>query len=281
MNRDKIYKDNQRGYQQQIVMRDYPDCSKVYLVPLSDFHIGNPYVDLRKICGYLDWLKAHDNAFAILNGDMMECATKDRVPDLWEVLRTPDDCYKEVRELLMPVKDKIVMITRGNHEEMIWNKAGTDFTARLADDLGVDYKPNGGMVGIGLHKNGHTGIVWIYATHGWGGARTRGAKVKKPEDLSRAVQGVHCLVVSHDHTQNIGRLNPLVPPKSRISFKRPVYWRRQRIMLVNSGGFIDYGGYVQRKGYEPQDLGTPRILFELRNTTKGLEGYHIDIHASI
>ena len=266
-----------RDYSQRIIMKDLRQFSKVYFIPLSDWHIGTT-VAIDTIKGYIDWIKARDNAFTLLNGDLMNCATKESSAELFDDLVTPDATYKVVRELCEPIKDKIIMITRGNHEESIYRKAGADYMARLAWDLGdIPYMPDGGMFGMGLSKNKHTRIFWGYATHGWGGARTIGAKVKKAQDLSQ-VADVDMYVLSHDHTMNVNRGNILTPPRSRISFTRPNYVQISRKLYINTGAFCDYSGYIQRKGYTPQDKGTPRILMEIK---KHKQDYTKDLHSSI
>ena len=266
-----------RDYSQRIIMKDLRQFSKVYFVPLSDWHVGTT-VAMDTIKGYIDWIKTRDNAFTLLNGDLMNCATKDTAAELFDDLVTPDSTYKIVRELLEPIKDKIMLITRGNHEEAIYKKAGCDYMARLAYDLGdIPYMPDGSMFGMGLSKSKHTRIFWGYCTHGWGGARTIGAKVKKAQDLSQ-VANVDMYILSHDHTENINRGNILTPPRSRISFTRPIYEVTERRLYVNTGGFIHYSGYIQRKGYTPQDKGTPRILLEIK---KHNGDYTKDLHSSI
>ncbi len=514
-----------RDYNQQIVMKDLTQFSKVYLVPLADFHIGCRESNLSKINGYINWIKERDNAFTILNGDLMNAATKDSTPELYEDLVTPDDAYNQLRAILEPIKDKILAISRGGHEGMIFRKVGADYMARLAYDLGdIPYKPEGGMVGLKLSKNGHTAVFFTYFTHGWGGARTIGAKVKKVDELvfaaeadchhpytkvlrgnmvwdelgnidvgdevigiseypefNKARQVLHttvtdkwskksrrlrmvledgtslittpghlwlakrrhggsklggrynwfrtdklsvrdellrvypvwetkdnwetgyiaglldgegsitvserhrsrqlafsqkeglvlsimenylneygvgyrknvrdndvanllvrvdapkllgmtqpkrlagkgrilvekrlhkpvvlkivaiepwgegevialetdartfltegvathnCYVLSHDHTQNARRLNRLCPPRSRLGLKN-VYLQTHRQLLINTGGFINYSGYIQRKGYSPQDIGTPRIRMELKKNNRG---YEKDLHCSL
>jgi hypothetical protein len=207
------------------------------------------------------------------------CAWKDSTPELFEDLITPDTAYERLRARVLPIRHRILFITRGGHEGAIFRKVGADYMARLAYDLGdVPYKPDGAMFGIRLGKSNHTGMVWGYATHGWGGARTIGAKIKKGEDLAN-IANVDIIVVSHDHTQAIHRLNVLDPPRSKINFQRPMYWGIQRKLLINTGGFVKYAGYIQNKGYSPQDLGTPRIRIEFTNNKR--LGWHIDLHASI
>ena len=269
----------EKDYYRQVILKDLSQHSLVYLVPLSDFHIGVKNPPLGKIQGYIDWIKNRPNAFTILNGDMINGATKDTSAELYDDLITPDQAYDQVLELLLPIRHRVLMVTRGNHEETIYRKVGADYTARLARDLGdVPYKPDGGMVGVRLGLNNHTAMCWMYAVHGWGGARTIGAKVKKAQDLS-LVANVHIYILSHDHTENLNRGNIMEPPRAMINFNKPCYWTIGRRLYVNTGGFIPYTGYVQRKGYTPQDLGTPRIRIEFKESKR--EGYHLDLHASI
>jgi hypothetical protein len=186
--------------------------------------------------------------------------------------------YTDLRSLLMPIKDKIIMITRGGHEEKIFRKAGTDFMARLAYDLGnLPYKPDGGMAGLRLSNSSHDFVFWVYATHGWGASRTAGSKVNKIEELSKIAEA-DVFVLSHDHTQNVHRLNVMVPPYTNVRYNRPIFLTQRRKLLVNTGGFVRYAGYIQREGYAPQDLGTPRIRLEIKSDGTG---YHKDLHASI
>ena len=267
-----------RSYYQQVILKDLSQYSIVYLVPLSDLHIGSVGFPEHNVAGYIEWIKNHNNAYTILNGDIINAATKDTAAELYDDLITPDAAYEKARDLLMPIKNRVLMITRGNHEENIYKKVGADYTARLAYDLGnVPYQPDGGMVGIRLGLNGHTAMCWIYATHGWGGARTIGAKVKKAQDLA-LVADVDIYILSHDHTENVNRGNVMRPPGTRINFEKPCYWTISRKLFVNTGGFIPYTGYVRRKGYTPQDLGTPRIRIELKHDHYD---YYLDLHSSI
>jgi len=98
--------------------------------------------------------------------------------------------------------------------------------------------------------------------------------------LTEGIATHNCYVLFHDHSQAFHRVNLLTPPRSRISVSRPIYCRVSRRLVVNAGGFVGYRGYIQRKGYTPMDLGTPRIRMEIKETSKGSVGYHKDLHIS-
>lgn len=268
-----------RDAQDIIVMHDLTRFSKAYVVPLADFHEGARDADHEVSDGYVRWIAERDNAFTILNGDMMNCAWKESTPELWEDLITPDDAYKNLLARLLPIKDKILMITRGGHEESIFRKVGVDFMSHLSHDLGdIPYRPDGGMVGLKLSLHGKKLIFYGYATHGWGGARTIGAKVKKVEELAWAVDA-DFYVLSHDHTQNVHRFQVMTPPRT-FNPGEPCYMMPVRKILINTGGFIQYSGYARRKGYVPSDIGTPRLRLEIHYTS-GLNSTRKDLHASI
>lgn len=253
--------------------------SMFYLVPIADTHLGAKESSLPVIQGYIDWIRDHNNAYTILNGDLMNCAGKDTSPELFDDLVTPDMAYAKLRDIFMPIKDKILAISRGGHEEAIYRKVGADYSARLAYDLGnIPYRPDGGMLGIQTTEEGRKSnfIFWVYFTHGWGGARSIGAKVNKAQDLASIAEAdIH--VLSHDHTQAITRQNILYPStrKTKDGYYHLIPHRK---IFINTGGFLKYGGYVARKGYVPQDLGTPRIRCEVKR--KGSRRYK-DIHASL
>ncbi len=283
----------ERDFTQQVVVKDLRQYSQIYLVPLADLHIGCRDVALDIIQGYLDWIKGHENAYTILNGDLMNCATKDSTPELYDDLVTPDMAYKQLKTLLEPIKSKILMITRGGHEEHIYRLSGHDYMAQLACDLGdIPYKPDGGMVAIKLatssvNSNKPSTYTYrncvVYAIHGWGGARTIGAKLNKVEELAKVAEA-DCYILSHDHTQAIHRLNILTPVFNGATTS---FIKTKRKLFINTGGFINYSGYIQRKGYIPQDLGTPRIRIESkykqyggRAPSRKSESY-FDLHASI
>ncbi len=268
-----------KDYEFKIVTKDLSQFSKIYLVPLADTHEGAYNADHEVSNGYINWIKEHDNAFTVLNGDLGNFALKDTSPELYEDLITPDEIYGRLLARFEPIKDKIIMITRGGHEEAIFRKTGTDYMAHLARELGnIPYRPNGGMFAIQLSKNNHPVIFTGWAVHGWGGARTIGAKVKKAQDLM-LVADVDIYILSHDHTQNTTRANILTPPRAKFSMKHPCYMRIGRKLFINTGGFVAYSGYVRRKGYTPQDLGTPRIRLEIRKNKE--DGYHKDLHCSL
>lgn len=270
--------------QVRVIKKDLAKHDFIYLVPLGDFHWDEPQSDHDAIQGYVDWIAKHDNAYTILNGDLITAPTRASLANMYEmglpgeeiVVPSLDQCTNELEELLEPIKDRILAADSGGHEfNHIFRVTGSDWTYNLMHRLGKEdiYARDGGVLLIktkplSRKDNSFFSIVF---THGYGGARTRGAKVRKLEILAQAFE-VDMVIMSHDHTQNLARDNRLIPS-----------WDKEdlgvhRVMLVSAGAFRGYSGYPFRSGYQPSDLGTPRIRLDKKIENGVVRN---DIHASM
>lgn len=190
----------------------------------------------------------------------------------------PDVTLNELEELFKPIANKILAACSGGHElKNMFRAVGADYTYRLMRDLGIEerYSRDGGVLQVvtkPLSKSDNT-IFNVVFTHGWGSARTRGAKIRKLEYLASAIHA-DCYIMSHDHTQNLARDNYLMPPEWKVNTLGV-----HRKLLVSTGAFRGYGGYPLRSGYQPTDMGTPRIRIDKKLNEDST--VRKDIHASI
>ena len=127
----------------------------------------------------------------------------------------------------------------------------------LADKLDVSYFGIEVLLkiklGLSRSKNDRQLYYTLYATHGWGGGRTRGAKVNNLERLSHIVLcDNYCM--AHVHAQ--------------VSFPSMIYTPERQcdsvvertMCFVNSGSFLKRGsGYAVAKGYSPTVMDCPVI----------------------
>lgn len=271
-------------YEVKIINADLRKHDFVYLIPLSDLHWDEPESDHEAIKGYVDWIAEHENAYIILNGDLVTAPTPASAASIYEaaepggtiVFPSLDQCANELEELFSPIANRILGACSGGHEfKHLFRVTGSDWTYNLMRRLGREhiYARDGGALLIktkALNRRDHSFFSTIY-THGWGSARTRGAKLRKLEYLAQGMDA-DIYVLSHDHTQNLARDNYLVPQWDST-------WHVHRKLLVSSGAFRGYAGYPFRSGYQPSDLGTPRIRLGKRLEEDGT--VRKDIHASI
>jgi len=270
----------------KIIKAALTEHDHIYLVPLSDFHWDEPQSDHDGIKGYVDWIKNHKNAYTILNGDLLTLLGVRRgYGDLYEKgepagmieLMSPDLAEQQMTDLLKPIAERILAICSGGHElNNMYSVCGTDITYRICRNLGIErlYARDGGVLLMKtkpLTKNDDLFFSAVF-THGWGGARTRGSKLRKAEYLAEAFE-TDMVIISHDHTQNVTRRNTLNIP-SWDSDRVGVH----RTMLISTGAFRGYSGYPFRAGYQPSDLGTPRVRIG-KKVEDGVAKK--DIHASI
>jgi hypothetical protein len=271
-------------YEVKIIQANLNRHEFIYLVPLSDLHWDEPESDHDTIRGYVRWIKEHENAYTLLNGDLVTAPTATSAASVYEMsepggtIEFPslDQCQTELVALFKPIRDRILGICSGGHEfTHLFRITGSDWVYNFAVRLGKQnvYARDGGALLIKtkrLTSKDNTVFSVVY-THGWGTARTRGAKLRKLEYLAQGLDA-DIYVISHDHTQNLARDNYLVPEWNKG-------WNVHRKLLVSTGAFRGYAGYPFRSGYQPSDLGTPRVRIGKRINEDGT--VRKDIHASI
>jgi hypothetical protein len=245
-----------------------PDLKRILLAPLSDVHKGNPLFSLHHFQKYLKLLDAHPDMYSILNGDLIEAAIRMSKGDIFKTKTTPQDDTDWIIEKLMPYKDRILGMTDGNHEYRIYNDTGVDMSRYIAKALNVPYRPEGILLKISFgggnssHKD-RPYTYWVYATHGYGGARTTGAKAVKAERLSSHVNA-DIYFMSHDHVVNAAPIVWLdhdqrshLDPKTGFKTGKVIARRK---LIIKTNAYLKFGGYSERHGFTPVDLETPVVI---------------------
>jgi hypothetical protein len=248
------------------------------LPPLSDAHLGNSLFSPKHFNRTLKFL-ARPNAFSILNGDLCESTLRTSKGEIYKQIGSPEDQRDKMIDLLYPYRAKFLGAVDGNHEDRIWREAGIHLVRDIARALGIPYRPEGLLhkISFGSGNNGHPDqpyVFWLYQTHGWGGARTAGAKAAKVERTSTQIHA-DCYCMSHDHVVNAAPVVYLIPdPRTReernekgeatgFNIGRVSAHRK---MLVKTNAYLKWGGYSEFGGFSPTDLATPLIKFLTPNS---------------
>ena len=92
------------------------DDEKIQIFIITDAHIGSKEVDLKLLKNYIKKIEKTPNAVVIVLGDLLDMALKNSKSDIYDAAISPSDQVMTAISLLHPIKDKIAVVTRGNHE---------------------------------------------------------------------------------------------------------------------------------------------------------------------
>lgn len=238
------------------------ELREVELLVLSDWHYEDPHSDHNAIKRDIDYIATHPNAYCVLAGDLMNCAIKSSVSDIYGDTLPPMEVLRICEELLYPIRGKVVGAVNGNHEARHYKTNGVDMTLLMCKQLGIEdkYSPDTALIFLRFgelegHKNHHRPACYtIYLTHGSGGGRREGGKIQRLVDYSNIVDA-DAYLVGHTH----------LPAGLKTGFARPstannsiTYCTK---LFVNAASALNYGGYGDIGGYRPGCSDVPRIIF--------------------
>lgn len=226
------------------------------LFVFSDLHVGDPLFNEDMFYEARRWVLAEPNRYCILNGDLMNVALKTSVSDVYGDVMNPSDQLRWCKKEFAPLKDRILSITNGNHEDRILKATSIDVVNQLAESLGLAHVhyPRGVTLKItfGKKRNGKRAAFTLYHTHGRGGGALQGGKVLRMARMSNVILA-DVYIASHTHFKVAFKESVWVPD---------LYNNKVRLMeqtFVNSSALLSWGGYAQVAGYKPSALGSPHI----------------------
>lgn len=234
---------------------------EVIIYPLGDMHIGDAYASKSELLKVLKKVEETPNAYIILNGDLINNATKGSVSDIYAEQLSPMTQVMVALELLNPVKDKIISVTSGNHELRSNKDDGLDIMQFLCANLNIlpRYDRDGCYIflttGKASGKNSkkpHNQVYGIYHTHGTGGGKRAGATANQMEDMTNVVDA-DLYIRGHSHR----------PMSFPLDYFRSNFTNHKIVKvtkyMVTTNAFLGYGGYGEQKGYRPTSIVVPEI----------------------
>lgn len=265
---------------------------KIYLIGLGDIHLGHAGCDKQKLIETIEYIRQKPNCYWIGMGDYAECINVNdkrfdaqsvdpdfTIKDLGDLVKKQ---YSIIKKLLFPIRNRCIAILCGNHEETVRLKNFRDIASGLAEELKVRPKQRlylgySGFIRLKLKRMAgdgkyHSTVYLIYAHHGWGSARTSGAKVNRLDNFTKGFDA-DLIMIAHEHKKIIA------PPVTMLSV--PLRGERRLVerkrIAVMTGGFLrgyqeGIQSYVERKGYNPSDLGVVRVILRCERR---------DIHVSL
>ena len=224
---------------------------------LGDWHIGDPLCDLGSVAEKLDEIREKPNAYCILGGDLCDMALRDSIGDVHGAKLSPMGQVERVVSLIKPVREKVLCMVRGNHENRVYKSTGIDPLAFAASELGLGerYSDTSALLFVQFgHDTKHGGRMQytMYVTHGAGSGRKEGGKLQRLADLQNIID---CDIYCHNHT-HLPAIFPTCSYRIDYGHRRPVLVEH---LFVNGGASLNYGGYADAGGFKPAGKRHPVI----------------------
>jgi predicted phosphodiesterase len=260
------------------------------LVPISDVHVGHVDHDKKLFRNTVKWIKDND-AYTILLGDIIDGISQhDRryennsIAD--EFKPYLDNLHYRQCEVfikdIMPIKDKIIGIMGGNHEQKVKDQFGFDPISVIAQKLEKPILTDPGYLIIKFHDEKATKVYKIFCSHGnWMGGRKRGSKINNMEDKMSDFE-FDMLCAGHTHDKWVSTRKQIIPIVGR---NNKITIIEKRKTFINTGSFMstytnsNHDTWASRKIFSPQSAGVVRIDFYLKRHKNGSR--YIDCHTRI
>lgn len=224
---------------------------KITIIPIADVHIGDKLSNLKLLKEALQRIKDEPNTFTIINGDLCNMALKNSKSDVYSDNLSPMEQVLTATELLEGIKNKILVISTGNHEDRTKKETNIDVTRLIAKQLGIEDRYAEAWwylyLTFGKDIRGRAITYGITGIHGYGGGRKSGGKINRLEDMSQVVIA-DLYLMSHTH-KPITTKNCIYIPyyQSRALSKQEMYY-----LMTNS--FLESdGGYAEKMGFSPSN----------------------------
>lgn len=237
----------------------------IEILPIADVHYGDEHCNIKELQKQLDYVKSHENAYVIFNGDLLNWASKYSVSDIYSENKQPMEQINWLIHFLSPIKDKILAITSGNHENRAYKTEGIDTVYLASQNIGILDRYSQESIVLFLRfgelNHQHTGkkknekrkiCYTIFINHGSGGGRKEGAKINRLVEMSNIVD-TDIYIHSHTHL-------PAIVKKGffRIDTRNNATAKVDKL-YVNTNSFLEYGGYADSHEYTPSSIETPII----------------------
>jgi predicted phosphodiesterase len=235
---------------QTIPMLKYPMTGdNIEIHALSDLHAGSAEFNERAFGDWRRMILEKPNRYIAFAGDAVDNGIRSCVTSPFEAVMTPNAQRKYVAELLMPVKDRILVGIPGNHEKRSMKESDTDPVELIMEHLGIQdrYRQHPAYLLIKFPIPKCHDIIpptyVVYVMHGKAGGAQGGNALNKAEMLAKALSA-DLIICGHSH-------HPGAMPSVRYVFNgRGVMTPRPMKVMIGTS-WLDYGGYGADAGMMP------------------------------
>ena len=237
---------------------------KIWL--MSDIHLGCQNWAKESFNRDIEEIKKDPHARVVINGDTMQKDLRTSVGDVYGQSIRPGRQKYVAEELLAPIKDKLIGISGGNHDEGSRIKEDSTDVEDLCKFLGVHYFRDeiSFRVSVGMDRYGNPLVKSFYGIHGVSNGQTPGAIMNALFRLSYVVDA-DVYFMGHTH------LTAQYP----LGFFRRDIIHGKMVPVVRH--FISSASYQGREKFPvinamtPKTIGTPIVSINCQNNKVTVE----------
>jgi hypothetical protein len=239
----------------------FSEEKEIEIYGLGDIHIGSAEFNRKAFEKVVSEILEKENRYCVVLGDVVDNGIEgSKTSPYSQKVGVGNEQIDMAEELLLPLADRILGWTDGNHEQRTSKAVNIDLSALIAERIGCSavYRPGlcPIMISVGQRKNHHTQppIYSLGITHGTGGGTTLGAGLTKAEKFA-LTNGFDALIVGHSH-------KPSDAPSVRYQADYiHGYMTSKVIRIMVCTGWLDYGGYPITKMYSPVAIMPNKMIF--------------------
>ena len=247
----------------KVIKCDLPsELLELELHIFADEHIGDEHCDLARLQERIKYVADTPNAYCILNGDILDNATRTSIGDTYANTFNPMEQIEQAVTLFSPIKNKIIGITHGNHEARTYRQDGIDLMALLCRELGISdkYVCEGGVLFLRFgeltsHSHKRSVCYTVYVSHGSGGGKKVGGKANGLVDKACIVD-TDIYIIGHHHTPIATRQGYF-----RIDTKNSTVAKIDKLFVCTASQ-VEFGGYGETYGFAPSSTENPVIVLD-------------------
>lgn len=242
-----------------------PKDNKWIVIPLGDIHLGADSCDIEALTGWVKWIEENENVLVILNGDLIENASKESPgSSVFRQLFPPQEQKERFISLLAPIAHRILYSVKGNHGNRSVKQVFLDPEKDISDALEVEYFEGACFADIVCQ-----GYKWEFMSiHGSGGASSISARLNKVFKKNQ-FHSAQIFTVGHTHDIQSTRDYEIV----RDQVNRTLILKKRYYVIC--GTLQSYwGSYASEWVLPPTKVGLPKIELSCDKSEKPGD-YHV------
>ena len=255
-----------------VVFDTNPEFDSVEIYFAHDIHLGSRQCDIQKWDKFKREILAEPNRFVVMVGDYCENVLVGSKGDIYEQTVPPASQKEWLSDQVYALRDKIIALVPGNHENnRITKTCGLYpvYDCAMMAGIGDRYRHEFALVDIGVGNNQRPNAKKTKQLR-YFGFITHRLKDIKACNGSDFVDGIDFAAYGHDH-------EPKDHPRAKLVYDPQNKMVTQKtIEVIDSGSFLNYGGYAVSSGYRPLSAKIYKlVLTSGREKRMFTVGFHI------